>query len=295
MGDIIIFILFCIGINIFRVVPFFIIYIKGYFTYIVLYYVIGYRKKVVVENLSKSFPNKTKIEINKITKLFFKNNLSNIFIEGIKGFTLSSKQLKKRYKVLNPYILNEYFESNQDIIAIASHYTNWEWGIQAVNNQIKHQAAALYKPLSNKFIEKHIKKLREKSGIHLVPINKTLDYFKKIKNKPVIYIMAADQYPGGNMDKAIWVNFLGRKTPCLHGPESYARYNKLPVFFFDTQRIKKGYYTLEIKLLTDNPELLKKGEITQLYMNNLEKSIINKPENWLWSHKRWKNEQNTSY
>jgi len=295
MGDIIIFILFCIGINIFRVVPFFIIYIKGYFTYIVLYYVIGYRKKVVVENLSKSFPNKTKIEINKITKLFFKNNLSNIFIEGIKGFTLSSKQLEKRYKVLNPYILNEYFESNQDIIAIASHYTNWEWGIQAVNNQIKHQAAALYKPLSNKFIEKYIKKLREKSGIHLVPINKTLDYFKKIKNKPVIYIMAADQYPGGNMDKAIWVNFLGRKTPCLHGPESYARYNKLPVFFFDTQRIKKGYYTLEIKLLTDNPELLKKGEITQLYMNNLEKSIINKPENWLWSHKRWKNEQNTSY
>jgi KDO2-lipid IV(A) lauroyltransferase len=258
-----------------------------------LFYIIRYRKDVVTDNLTKCFPDKKSYEIKKITKLFFKNNLADIFTEGIKGFTMSIKQLRKRYKIINPEILDTYFDKNQDVIAIASHYANWEWGIQALNSQIQHQAAALYKPMSNKQIDNYTKKLREKSDIHLVPINKTLDYFKSKKSKPVIYVMAADQYPGGSMDKAIWTDFLGRKTPCLHGPESYARYNNLPVFFFDVQRVKKGYYTLEIKLLADNPKSMEKGEITKLYMKSLEKRVISKPEDWLWSHKRWKNEKMT--
>lgn len=291
MVDRIVFILFYIGINLFRIVPFWFLYVKSYFVYLIIYHVLGYRKRVVIDNLSKCFPEKENSEINKLTKAFFKNNLSEIFVEGLKGFTMSQKQFIKRYKVLNPEMLESYYNSGQDVLAIASHYGNWEWGIQAVNSQVKHQAAALYKPLSNKFIEEFTKELREESGMHLVSINETLEYFQSNKEKPVIYIMAADQYPGGLMKKAQWVNFLGRNTACLHGPESYARYNKLPVLFFDVQRIKRGYYTLEIKLLAEKPHELEKGEVTKRYMNSLENVIIKKPENWLWSHKRWKNEK----
>ncbi len=290
MANRFVFVLFYLGINLFRVIPFWLLYAKSYFVYVIIYYVAKYRKKVVIDNLSKCFPDKDNNEISKITKEFFKYNLADIFAEGLKGFTMSQKQFIDRYKVINPEILESYYDAGQDVIAVASHYCNWEWGIQAFDAQVKHQAAALYKPLSNIFIEKYSKKLREKSGMKLISITDTLSYFTSKKAKPVVYIMAADQYPGGAMDKAVWVDFLGRSTPCLHGPESYARYNKLPILFFDVQRVKRGYYTLEIKLLAEKPHELEKGEITKRYMNNLEQAILKQPANWLWSHKRWKHE-----
>lgn len=282
------FFLFYIGINLFRIIPFWLLYAKGYFFYIIIYYVLGYRKKVVIDNLSKSLPDKNAEEIKVLCKAFYKRNLIDIFIEGLKGFTMNQKQFKKRYKLKNPELLNEYFENNQDIIAVASHYGNWEWGIQAVDGQIKHQAAALYKPLKNRFIENYSKKLREASGMKLVSIFDTKEFFQSKKEKPVVYIMAADQYPGGMMKKAIWLEFLGRETACLHGPESYARFNNLPVVFFDVKRVKRGYYELELVKLVEDPSEEAPGEITKKYMKELEKTIIEKPEDWLWSHKRWK-------
>jgi len=289
--DRIVYYLYYAFINIFRIVPFWLLYLKSSFLYFVLYHLVGYRKSVVIDNLTKCFPDKSEKEIMQLAKRFYKENLSDIFVEGLKGFTMTEKHFKTRYKVLNPEILDKYFNQGQDVLAIATHYGNWEWGIQVFNNQVKHQAAALYKPLTNKYIEEYSKSLREKSGIHLVSIRDTLEYFQKKKDKPVIYIMAADQFPGGKaLDKAVTVNFLGRETLCLHGPESYARYNKLPTFFFDVKRVKRGHYTLEIKLLADKPYELEKGELTKRYMKNLEQAIYREPQNWLWSHKRWKNE-----
>jgi len=253
-----------------------------------MYYIIGYRKKVTFGNLSKCFPEKDKKEIKRLSKAFYRRNLTHIFVESLKGFTMTQKQFQKRYKIVNPEFLDEYYEKGQEVIALASHYGNWEWGIQAVDSQIKHQGAALYKPLNNTFVENYSIKLRQKFGMKLVSIFDTLDYFQSKKEKPALYIMAADQYPGGMMKKAIWVDFLGIETPCLHGPESYSRYNNLPIIFFDVRRVKKGHYELELKKLADNPNDLEPGEITQRYMTALEEVIREKPEYWLWSHKRWK-------
>lgn len=286
----IIFVLFYLGINLFRIIPFVFLYFMAWKVYIILYYIVGYRKKVVIDNLSKTFPEKDSKEIKQITKTFFKNNLSPIFAEGLKGFTMSQKQFKERYVVKNPEILDEYYKNGQDVIALATHYGNWEWGIQSVDAQIKHQAAALYKPMSNLFIEKYSKGLREKSGMELVSIFDTRAYFEKKKEKPVVYIMAADQNPA-NVEKALWVDFLGRDTACLHGPENYAKFNNLPVVFFDLVRSKKGYYEMTIKKITDSPKDCQPGEITQNYMNYLAEAIEREPENWLWSHKRWKHKR----
>ena len=177
--DRIVYYLYYAFINIFRVIPFGLLYLKSSFLYLVLYHVAGYRKNVVIDNLSKSFPDKSEKEILELTKKFYKENLSDIFVEGLKGFTMTAKQFKTHYRVLNPEILDKYFNEGKDVLAIATHYGNWEWGIQAFNNQVKHQAAALYKPLSNKYIENYSKSLREKSGIHLVSIHDTLEYFQK--------------------------------------------------------------------------------------------------------------------
>ncbi len=281
------FIFYYIGINLFRIIPFFILYGFAYFIFLILFYLIGYRKTVVINNLRTAFPNKSDKEIKQITKQFYKNNLSAIFMESIKGFTMSKKQLQKRYVVTNPEILHDYYTQGQDVIALASHYGNWEWGIQAVDSQIEHDAAALYKPMSNKIIERYTTKLRSKSGMTLVPITKTREFFESEKDKPVLYIMAADQNPS-NVKKAYWVNFFNRKTSCLHGPENYARFNNLPLVFFDVKRIKRGYYSMTIKHICKEPNSLPKGEITQKYMTLLEEAIIKSPSNWLWSHKRWK-------
>jgi len=283
----IIFFFFYIGINLFRIIPFFLLYIMAWKVYIILFYVLGYRKKVVVDNLTKSFPDKNKQEIKSITKAFYRDNLSPIFAEGLKGFTMSHKQFQKRYIVKNPEILDVYFEKGQDVIALATHYGNWEWGVQSLDAQIKHQAAALYKPMSNPIVEKYSKNLREKFGMHLVSIADTRVYFEKKKEKPTLYIMAADQSPS-NTEKAYWVNFLGRNTPCLHGPENYAKFNNLPTVFFDLKRAKRGYYEMEIKKLIDKPLETEPGEITQKYMDLLAEDIKQDQKNWLWSHKRWK-------
>lgn len=285
----IVFILFYIGINLFRIIPFFILYFISYFVYFMLYYVLRYRKSLSISNLQKSFPKKSADEIKQIAKNFYKNNLSSIFVEGLKGFTMSEKQLKKRYHITNPEFLDAYFEQGKDIMALATHYGNWEWGIQAVNNQIRHRAAALYKPMSNIVIDKYTKKLREKHGMELVAINNTREYFETKKPEPVLYIMAADQNPS-NTKKAYWVNFLNRKTACLHGPENYAKFNNLPVVFFDVERVKRGFYNMTIKPIFDNSAECSKGEITQKYMSLLEEAIYRKPENWLWSHRRWKHD-----
>jgi KDO2-lipid IV(A) lauroyltransferase len=287
----IVFFFFYLGLTLFKIIPFSLLYGLGYVVYVFVFHVFKYRKKIVVDNLSKCFPNKSKAAIYKLAKQFYKTNLSAIFVEGLKGFTMSKKQFKARYTVLNPEILDAYFERGQDVIALASHYTNWEWGIQSVGGQIKHQAAALYKPLSNAFIEAHTKGLREKMGMTMVPITQTRAFFESKKDKPVLYIMAADQFPGGIFSKAIWVNFLGRETACIHGPESYAKFNNLPTVFFDVNRVKRGYYELYIKPLIDDPLKSAPGELTEKYMQMLEEAILRNPADWLWSHKRWKMER----
>ncbi len=284
------YLLFYAGINLFRLVPLPFLYIKSWFAYVVVYHLVAYRKKVVYQNLAQSFPEKSSQEITQITKRFYKNNLSQIFVEGLKGFTMSKKQFKKHYQVLNPEVLSKYYEKGQDVIALATHYCNWEWGIQAVDFQIQHQAAALYKPLTNRYVEKYTLKLRHKMGMEMVPVNKTRVYFEQKKEKPVLYIMAADQREGA-LHKAGWVKFMGQDTACLLGPEKYAKYNNLPLVFFDVRRVKRGYYTLEIKELCTNPLETDELEITTRYMQTLEQIIREKPEDWLWSHKRWKDKK----
>ena len=275
-------------IQLFRLLPFSILHFKSTMTAWILRDLIGYRKKVVSDNLERCFPEQTKKDRAKIGQKFYLN-ISDILLESLKGLTISKARIETRFKVLNPEVLNRYFEKGESVICLASHYANWEWGIQAVNSQIQHQAISIYKPLSNPYLEKFMLKQRSRLGMKLYSIEDTREAFGQAQIEPVAIILAADQSPSNTL-KSIIVDFFGERLGFLHGPEAYASKTHTPVVFFDVQRVKRGYYTLEIQELFTGKEDLKKGEITQKYAEKVEMQIRKGPENWLWSHKRWKHD-----
>ena len=281
--------LFRLLVFLFSLVPFWVLYLYSDILYFFFYHMFGYRKNVVFTNLRNSFPEKSEAEINKIAKGFYKN-LSDITFESIKGFSMSKKTLKKRYPVINLELLDDYFQKGQSVIGLAAHYANWEWGVISFGFQFTHKSIGLYKPMSNKYIDNYVKKARAAWGMNLVSIKDTHKTFEKKHEKPAMFFMVSDQSPS-NIKKAKWVQFLNQDTACLHGAEAYAKKYNLPLVFGDIQRIKRGYYQMEMSVFEDHPTETKEGEITEHYMRKLEEIINKKPENWLWSHKRWKHKK----
>ena len=272
--------------NLFRITPFWAVYCLSDLVFVLIFYVFGYRKKVVISNINKAFPKLTQKDKDKIVYNFYKN-FADILVEGIKGISLSEKEIVKRYKFINPELAQAYYEKDKNIMIAGSHYANWEWGVLAGAPQINHHCIGLYKPLSNKLIDEHFKKNRAQLGMNLVAIKNTKKAFLKSYEKPTCFILLADQSPS-NLKRAIWLEFLGIDTPCLHGPEYYSKQNNIPILYVDVQRVKRGFYEVRYIPIVEDPEETKDGDITKTYMKTLENIIIKKPEHWLWSHRRWK-------
>ena len=250
--------------------------------------IMGYRLNVVRKNLRDSFPSISDKELERLTKLFYKN-LADIFLEGIWAFTMSKKQILKRFRILNPELLTQFYESGQSVIGVTAHYTNWEWGSLSASSQTKLNVVAFYKPINNRYIDKIAKWNRSRFGTTLAAIKETSMTFQKYKEIRTIFLMVSDQgMPKEFAGKAYWIRFLNHDTAFLHGLEKHARSNNLPVIYNDVQRVKRGYYTFELSVLTSKPLELKEGVLTEMYARKLESIILRKPENWLWSHNRWK-------
>ena len=283
------FLIFRILVACFAITPFWKLYIMSDFIYFILYYIIKYRKAVVIKNIRNSFPAKSEEEVIILAKKFFRH-LTDITLESIKSMSMSEKNLRKRYILKNIEIANNYFDAGKSILCLTSHYGNWEYGILSTNNAIFHQAIALYLPLTNKRSEKYGLKRRKRFGIQMVAVQETKSIFAKPLHKPVAIIMAADQSPS-NLERSIWVDFLNQETACLHGPEAYAYKTGMPVVYLKISKIKRGYYQLEFEKLIDDPSKCVAGETTKTYFNRLERDITEKPEYWLWSHRRWKHKK----
>lgn len=280
------YLLFRLFVLIFKITPFWVLYLQSDILFFIMYYVVGYRKKVVWKNLKSSFPEKTESELKKINKGFYKN-LSDIFMESLKGLSMSKKTLLKRYKVLNAEIADKYYDQNKSVVAVASHFANWEWGVLCLSLQFKHKSVGLYKTMTNEYIDNYMKKSRAAWGMHLLSIFETSSYIEKKNTEPSIYFMIADQSPTNTKD-AFWIDFLNQDTACLHGPEKYAVKYNMPMVYGHVKRVKRGFYEVYLYLIEENPLEKEPGEITKVYMQLLEKFIREEPESWLWSHNRWK-------
>jgi Kdo2-lipid IVA lauroyltransferase/acyltransferase len=177
------------------------------------------------------------------------------------------------------------------VIFLASHYGNWEYGILAMPQYLKHKLVSLYMPMSNKFTENYGINVRQRFGMNMVKVQETRNVFENKGEKPIGVIMAADQSPS-NIERAIWTDFLNQKTACLHGPEAYAKKTGMPLLYFSVSKTKRGYYSVKIETLVENPETEKPDSITKKYMQRVERDILSQPEFWLWSHRRWKHKSN---
>jgi Kdo2-lipid IVA lauroyltransferase/acyltransferase len=289
----IIYLFFLIFVFIFWLIPFSLLYRISDFLFFILYYIFKYRKKVVQENLSNSFPGKSPVELKKLEKKIYQN-LTDIILEGLKGFSMSNKQIIERFKFINIDIIDSLYDQKQSFIAVLGHYCNWEWGTISAGLQLKHEIVGFYKPLSNKYIDKYLKDKRSKSKTILSSIARTFQTFDDFKNTTAIFTMVADQSPG-NIKRALWFNFLNQPTAWLHGPEKYAKLFNIPVYFINVQRIKRGFYEVKLIEIAKNPAEFPHSKITGLFIKELEKVILEKPENWLWSHRRWKIKYQSSY
>ena len=281
-------ILTIVSIILIGVLPFRVMYLFSDLMYFVLFKIIGYRREVIVSNLKRAFPDLIEQEMKRLLGKVYKN-LTDIIIEGIKSFTMGHRQIIKRHRIINPEIIEQFSAKQKSLIVVTSHYCNWEWGSLSASLQTNFNVVAFYKPLSNPRVDKFLRWSRSRYGTTLASIFETSSAFENNKNKPTIFLMAADQSPSQReSSKAYWVDFLGIKTAFLHGPEKHAKLNGYDIIYVDIQREKRGYYTLKLSVLAENVERLPDGEITKRYAKKLESIIQQNPANWLWSHKRWK-------
>lgn len=275
-------------IGFFKIIPFRLVYILSDGFYLLFYHLIGYRKSVVRKNLDYAFPEKSKKEKLAIEKKFYRN-LADLILESLKGYTISKSETLKRFKMINPQLLDKYYEQGKSVIMTVGHMGNWELGNAAVAEQFKHHPIVLYKPLSNRLIDKFIYKQRSRFGAEMVPIYNTSLFFSKKWEKPLSFYMVADQYSTSvNSKKAI---FFGNETVFLRGPEFYSNKYKLPVIYIDIEKEKRGHYRAKLSVLEEDPSQLKENELTQKYAARLEQSIKEQPASWMWSHKRWKDKK----
>lgn len=270
----------------FSLLPFRLLYLLSDGLRYLFYYVVKYRYKVIKGNLELAFPSKSESEIQQLIWGAY-GNLCDVLVEGVKGLSLSAEESVRRYRFLNPEVLNDIYDSGRSVFIVASHYGNWEWGPQAIGHQIKHHTLGITAPIKNLYVNNYIQNARVFEKVSTVVMKDTAKAFEDFKDQLTAYVFIMDQSPS-NTKRAQWVDFLNQKTACLHGADQYARKTGYPVVFFDQRRVKRGFYEVTLQVLTEHPDQCSEGEITKMYMHKLEEVILQKPEDWLWSHRRWK-------
>jgi len=282
--------LFRVFVALFSIMSFRIVYIFSDIIFFFIYDIVGYRKKVVFQNLRNSFPEKSSKEIKTIARAFY-HHLTDVSVESFKAFTMDELAVVKRFRMKPSPFLEKVYKQGRSVIVVAGHYNNWEWPGIAAGTQMDHKPVGFYKPLTNPYVDAFVRKSRVQGRSALVSINDTIAVFKTDWGEPAGFYMIADQSPS-NVRLAYWVHFLNQETATLYGPEKYARVYNMPVVFCDVQKISRGNYELEFILLSENPTETKTGEITAKFMKMLEEKIREKPQYYLWSHRRWKHKHN---
>ena len=278
-----------IGVFILKVLgftPFWLLYIFADLIYLTSYYIVGYRKKTVIQNLKNSFPEKTDQEILKITLGFYRH-FADLVVETIKSFQVSKETLNKRILYKNPEVLNELYKQGKSVALLSGHYGNWEWTM-AMPEFIEHQLNVIYRPMQNKQFDAYMKKVRSRFGMFLIPAQtslRTMMELEKSGQLSVTYYLA-DQT--ALYDTKYWMMFLNQETPVFPGPEKVASRLKQAVVFMDIQKTRRGYYEVEFTKLFDDASQTSEYEVTKIHLKFLEEIIRKRPELWLWSHKRWK-------
>lgn len=265
--------------------PFPLLYGLSDLMFVVLYVLMGYRKKVVRENLQRSFPEKSAEELKSIERAYY-HHLCDTVLETFKLLGMRREELIKHCRVTNSELYFELLRQRRSIIVTLGHQGNWEWAGAVTAARGNVPLNVIYRPLSNKYFDRLMIKIRSRFGATPVSANDILRKLYAEQHIPSTTAFLADQTPAP--EHAYWVNFLNQQTPVFAGTEKIARKFNYPVLFAEMKKVKRGYYEIDIRMVAEEPLQFKVGEVTNLHTKALEKYIIEQPHTWLWSHRRWK-------
>lgn len=272
--------------------PFPVLYAISDFIFLISYHVIGYRKKVVLDNLKKSFPGFSESEL-KATQKAFHRHLCDLIVESIKLLTISEKQILERVKIKNIELPLSQIQNNQTIIVACGHTGNWEWLLQVCSIASRCPIDAVYKPLSSRFFDNLMIKIRSRFGATPLPMNDVPRSLVKKKTMVRGIAMVADQTPPKS-EIQFWNTFLNQETPWYVGTEKIAIMADLPVYFVGMNKIARGRYEIYFEEIAKPPYDKKDVSYSMIekLSEKIEENIKNQPPYWLWSHRRWKHKKN---
>jgi KDO2-lipid IV(A) lauroyltransferase len=272
--------------------PIGVLFLLSDLAYFIIYHGIGYRKKIVLQNLAVAFPDKTHEERVRIAKRFYLNFTDN-FIETIKFISAGNNWFKRHFKG-NVEVLLPIYEGGGKCQVLLAHNFNWELANMAMPLLTPYPLLTVYMPIGNKVIDRLFLFIRTRTGASLVAATRMSREIIRFRNQQYMMALVADQNPG-NPANAIWLPFFGKLTPFVTGPEKNAKAtNATTVFCFFTKE-KRGYYQAHFEVAEKDPRSLAENELTKRYVAYLENVIRKYPDMWLWSHRRWKHEWKPEY
>lgn len=258
--------------------------VSAFFKFL-LFDLIGYRKKVVLNNIKKSFPHLPENEIKKFANKYYQN-MCDLIIETVASYNWPEPEFQKRFKFINPEILDPYIKEKKQLIAVAGHFGNFEIGAVSIPSQLKINSYSVYRPIANRWINEYVLSKRMRTGVNIFD-SKDLRSVLPNMSSPCILFLLADQSPS-KIEKAYWVNFMHQETAFTHGPTDLAKSLNWPIIYIDIKTISRGHYEAEISIAIEDPSKYEALDIAQLLANKYAQTIKNSPSDWLWSHKRWK-------
>ena len=271
------------------ITPFSLLYLRSDAYFLLLYHLVRYRRKVVRDNLVKSFPEKTPAEIKHIGKRFY-HNLCDVFVEICKLMRITPEKLSQHVTFTNPEVLQGLCDKKKSVFAAIPHSGNWEWYGKLMHTSTQHKCMAIYKKVKNPYFDAFMMDLRTNFHVDqecVVESSVALKTLVRRKNLLNAVLIIGDQSPRG-VESDYWTDFLHRDTCWFYGLERMAKMLDYAVVFVDMVRVKRGYYDVTYSVISEDPKSTPEGFIMEQYVRHIERFIKDNPDNWLWSHRRWK-------
>ncbi len=257
--------------------------------YLIVYHLVGYRRKVVRGNLEACFPEMPAKERKQLERRYY-HCLCDMLMEGVYNvFFATPPYLKQHYRLVNRQLVDRYYERGESVVLMSAHLANWEYMVSSLNMQLLHHGIGVGKPLNDKAVASFITRRRTRYGTQVVDqtdVRQHVEFYHR-HHVPVALMMLSDQSPS-NPHRSYWTTFLGRDTAFLYGAENFARKYNYPVLYYTVDRVRRGWYEVTFSTLCEDPSAVPQYTIVERYARRLEEDIRRRPEQWLWSHRRWK-------
>lgn len=266
--------------------PLWVLYALAFPIYLIGYYAVERRRNVIYSNMQNSFPEASSSELKRLAKLNFKR-LVYVILEASKTLNLTEEQIRQRVRLRNPELIEQFANNNQSVLMLAAHHCNWEWMLAGCSLQLSFPIDAVYKPLHDKIVDEYMKVSRSRFNARPIPNKNALIEIMQRRKEVRGFAMVADQSPVRKEEK-YWTHFLNQESSFAVGAQKIAKLTKYPVIFVGMKRLSLGHYEVYFEELGQAPYEKEGHDITEKYARATERMILDAPEDWMWSNRKWK-------